>query len=122
MTVRRVVPNLPSRNVEESRAFYTGLFGFRVAMDMGFLVTLASPSNPTAQVSLAKADGKGPSAPTLTIEVEDVVAVHAEAVRCGATITHPLTLETFGVKRFGVSDPDGVVLNVMSHRPGRGTS
>ena len=122
MTVRRVVPNLPSRNVEESRAFYTGLFGFRVAMDMGFLVTLASPSNPTAQVSLAKADGKGPSAPTLTIEVEDVDAVHAEAVRRGATITHPLTLETFGVKRFGVSDPDGVILNVMSHRPGRGTS
>jgi len=30
---------------------------------------------------------------------------------------YPLTDEPWGVRRFFVRDPNGVVLNVMSHRP-----
>lgn len=103
--------------MDESREFYTGLLGFRVAMDMGWIVTLASPDNPTAQLSLVRGE-RAVSAKenvTLTIEVGDVDAVHAEAVSRGYNIIYPLTNESWGVRRFHLTDPNGMVINVMSH-------
>lgn len=51
MTIRRVVPDIASRDINASREFYTELLGLTVAMDLGFVVTLVSPANPTAQVT-----------------------------------------------------------------------
>ncbi|MDQ3681413.1 MAG: VOC family protein [Actinomycetota bacterium] len=116
MAVRRVVPDIRSERMEESRDFYTGLLGFSVAMDMGWIVTLVSPSNPTAQISLFRSDASSAVHPDFTVEVGDVDAVHAEALRRGLRIVHPITDESWGVRRFFVVDPNGLVLNVMSHR------
>ena len=52
---------------------------------------------------------------TLSIEVADVDAVHAEALAHGIPIVYPLTTESWGVRRFHVTDPNGIVINVMSH-------
>ena len=54
MSIRRVVPNITSDRLDESREFHTELLGFQVAMDMGWIVTLVAPSNPTAQISLVR--------------------------------------------------------------------
>ena len=118
MNIRRVVPNITSENVEQSRKFYTDFLGFQVAMDMGWIVTLASPSNPTAQISLLRGTGSPPpqAQVSLSIEVTDVDAVHAKAVEFGLPIVYPLTTEPWGVRRFHVTDPNGVVINVMSHK------
>src|SRR5688572_12642533 len=121
MTIRRVVPDIATDRLDESRRFYTGVLGFQVAMDMpmnaGRIMTLVSPDNPTAQISLLS--GLTPVSqhrePTLTIEVADVDATHAKAVAAGAQIVYPLTTEPWGVRRFFVADPNGVVINVMSH-------
>jgi uncharacterized glyoxalase superfamily protein PhnB len=51
----------------------------------------------------------------LTIEVADVDAMHAKAVVLGLQVVYPLTDEPWGVRRFFVTDPNGVVINVMSH-------
>ncbi len=116
MDIRRVVPNIQSDRFDESREFYTKVLGFDVAMDMGWVMTFASPDNPTAQVTLLA--GKDPAVPhsSLSIEVGDVDAVHAEAVARGLRIVYPLTDEPWGVRRFYVVDPNGVVINVMCHR------
>jgi len=45
-----------------------------------------------------------------------VDAVYAKAVARGLTIVYPLTTEPWGVRRFFVVDPNGLVLNLMSHR------
>jgi catechol 2,3-dioxygenase-like lactoylglutathione lyase family enzyme len=116
MSIRRVVPNIASDKLDECRDFYAGLLGFRVAMDMGWVMTFVSPSNPTAQVSVLREDASAPVVPQVTVEVADVDAVHAEAVRRGLEIVHPLTDEPWGVRRFFVKDPSGAVLNVASHR------
>ncbi|MFA6544751.1 MAG: VOC family protein [Limisphaerales bacterium] len=117
MSIRRVVPNIQSDRVEESRKFYTEFLGMEVAMDMGWIVTLVSPSNPTAQVSLLSGEAAAPLSPfSLTVEVADVDAVHARAVARGLQIVYPLTTEPWGVRRFYVADPNGVVINVMSHQ------
>jgi uncharacterized glyoxalase superfamily protein PhnB len=104
--------------MEESREFYVGFLGFKVAMDMQWILTLVSPSNPTAQISLLRSTDPAPqsSRVTLSIEVEDVDAMYAKAVTGGIQIIYPLTTEPWGVRRFHVADPNGVVINVMSHQ------
>ena len=116
MSIRRVVPNIRSDRFDECRTFYVELLGFEVAMDMGWIMTFVSPTNPTAQISVMRSDATAPVVPQLTVEVADVDAVHAEAVRRGLEIVYPLTDESWGVRRFFVVDPNRVVLNVMSHR------
>jgi catechol 2,3-dioxygenase-like lactoylglutathione lyase family enzyme len=114
--IRRVVPDITCDAIEESRDFYSGVLGFDVAMDMGWIVTLASPEVPSAQISLVS--GKEEAAkpiPDITVEVDDVEGAHEAVVRSGREIVYPLTDEEWGVRRFFVRDPGGVVVNVMSH-------
>jgi catechol 2,3-dioxygenase-like lactoylglutathione lyase family enzyme len=116
MSVSRVVPNISSDRFDECRTFYVELLGLEVAMDMGWIMTFVSPTNPTAQISVMRSDATAPVVPQLSVEVADVDAVHAEAVRRGLEIVYPLTDESWGVRRFFVIDPNRVVLNVLSHR------
>jgi len=113
MDIRRVIPNIKAASFDESRKFYTEFLGFDVAMDMGWIVTFASTSNPTAQVTLLGETGT--PHPNISIEVADVGAVHAEAIARGLQIVYPLTDEPWGVRRFFVTDPNGAIINVMSH-------
>ncbi len=117
MSIRRVVPDITTQRLEESREFYVGLLGFEVAMDMDWVVTLVSPVNPTAQVILMTRDAPAPVQPQMSIEVADVDAVHREAVARGDEIIYPLTDEPWGVRRFFVREPTGVVINVLGHQP-----
>jgi predicted enzyme related to lactoylglutathione lyase len=116
MTIRRIVPDIQSNDLAASLEFYRSVVGLEVAMDMGFIVTLVSPGNPTAQLSLIRDDPSESIVPQISIEVEDVDAVHARAVARGLKIIYPLTDEPWDVRRFFVVDPNGVVINVLSHR------
>ena len=87
-----------------------------VGMDFGWIVNLGTTSNPTAQLQLMTHDASAPVVPNVTIEVDDVDAVHADAVQYGAQVVYPLTDEPWGVRRFFVIDPGGVVVNVTMHR------
>jgi len=80
MSIRRVVPNIKSDKLDECRDFYVGLLGFEVAMDLGWIVTFASPTNPTAQISIVGSDASSAVHPNLTVEVADVDAVHADSI------------------------------------------
>ena len=76
MSIRGVVPDITCNQIHESRKFYAGFLGFDVAMDMDWVVTLVSPYNPTAQVTLLHKLGSAEPQPNMTIEVDDVDAVH----------------------------------------------
>ena len=115
MSVKRIVPDIKSKHLDASRQFYVEVLGLEVAMDMGFIVTLVSPSNPTAQVSLMRDDDSSSILPQISVEVADVDDVHSRAVSHGLNIVYPLTNEPWGVRRFFVTDPNGTVINVMCH-------
>jgi uncharacterized glyoxalase superfamily protein PhnB len=74
-----------------------------------------SPCDPTAQITLVQKAGSAEPQPNMTIEVDDVDAVHAKAVGLGLQVVYPLTDEPWGVRRFFVTDPNSEVINVMSH-------
>ncbi len=115
-----MVPHLRADDADAGREFYAGFLGFDVAMDLGWIVTFASPSNPTAQVNIyGEAAPPASLQPHLSIEVDDVDEIHADALRRGLDIVHPLTNEPWGVRRFFVRDPSGHVVNILSHRSAR---
>jgi len=114
VTINRAVPNIKSKRLAETRDFFVGLLGFEVAMDMGWVVTVASPTNPSAQVTIIGNDD--PAAPGISVEVADVDAVHAKAVEQGFEIAYPLRDEEWGVRRFMLREPSGMTVNVLSHR------
>lgn len=111
----RIVPNLRARDPQALAAFYRDLFGLEIAMDMGWIATLASDSPMKPQLSVMSEGGAGTEVPAISIEVDDVNGVHAAAQRGGHEIVHPLTDEEWGVRRFFVRDPEGHVVNVLSH-------
>ncbi|MEU2305614.1 VOC family protein [Streptomyces misionensis] len=115
MTVRRVVPTIHSQAAQESREFY-GLLGFEEVMNHGWIMTLASPANPAAQISVTAGDKTAPVTPDMSVEVDDVDAAYAVMRERGAEIVHPLQDEEWGVRRFFVRDPSGRVVNVLGHR------
>lgn len=117
MSVRRIVPDFPCASMGDNRDFY-GLLGCEEVMNLGWVMTLASPSNPSAQLIFMEAtegDRTAPVTPDLSIEVDDVDAVYAAVTDSGAEIVWPLRDEEWGVRRFFVRDPDGRVVNVLSH-------
>ena len=102
--------------MDERRQFYTEFLGLDLAMDMDWILTFVSSSNPTAQVTLLRAPTTAIPNPNVSIEVGDVDLVYAKAVSLGLPIVYPLTDEPWGIRRFFVTDPNGVIINVASHR------
>ncbi|MET9971700.1 VOC family protein [Streptomyces sp. NPDC006356] len=118
MTVRRIVPNHQvesEKQLQTSQDFY-GLLGFEEVMNMGWVMTMASPANPTAQISFFTEERTAPVVPDLSVEVENVDTVYALVVASGAEIVRDLRDEAWGVRRFFVRDPGGRVVNVLTHR------
>jgi catechol 2,3-dioxygenase-like lactoylglutathione lyase family enzyme len=110
----RAVPNIKSDRPAETREFFVDLLGFEVAMDFGWITTVTSPANHSAQVNIIGNDD--PSAPGISVGVDDVDAVHARAVEKGFEIVYPLRDEEWGVRRFMLREPSGTIVNVVSHR------
>jgi catechol 2,3-dioxygenase-like lactoylglutathione lyase family enzyme len=115
MTVRRVMPVLTVTDLEASRDAYVRILGLREVMNHGWIVTLADDEL-RHQVSLMTKDATAPVNPQVSIEVDDVDAAYQVAVEAGLRIVHPLSDEEWGVRRFFFADPEGNVVNVLSHR------
>ncbi|SLN77177.1 VOC family protein [Oceanibacterium hippocampi] len=117
MAVKRIVANLAVADPARANAFYGDLFGLKVVMDHGWIVTLSSGERMAPQLSVASEGGSGTAVPVLSIEVDDVDEVHARARSGGWEIVYDLVDEPWGVRRFYVRDPFGNVVNVLSHLP-----
>jgi catechol 2,3-dioxygenase-like lactoylglutathione lyase family enzyme len=118
--VRRIVANLPVADPAVDTAFWTGLLGLETAMDQGWVVNhgAAGVTMPVG-VQLVSRDATAPVDAAVSVEVESpgtVNALHARAVADGLRVEHPPTDEPWGVRRFFVRTPGGVVVNVLAHR------
>jgi catechol 2,3-dioxygenase-like lactoylglutathione lyase family enzyme len=114
VTPSRAAPNIRSERPDETRDFFCDLLGFEVAMDLGWVMTVAAPGDPAVQVTIVSNDDL--AAPGISVEVPDVDAVHATAVERGLEIAYPLRDEEWGVRRFMLREPGGTLVNVVSHR------
>jgi catechol 2,3-dioxygenase-like lactoylglutathione lyase family enzyme len=115
VTVRRIKPNIRSDRFDESRAFYGGVLGLEEAPGLDWILFFGGPTR-EVQLSVMALDVKAGVHPDVSVEVDDVDAVHERAVAGGHEIVYPLTDEEWGLRRFFVRDPNGAVINVTQHR------
>jgi uncharacterized glyoxalase superfamily protein PhnB len=85
-------------------------------MDLGWVVTVASPTNASAQVTIVGNDD--PAAPGISVEVDDVDAIDARAAERGLEIPYPLRDEEWGVRRLMLRESGGRTVKALSHRSG----
>ncbi|CTQ49750.1 VOC family protein [Jannaschia donghaensis] len=111
----RIVPNLTARDSAASAAFYAAVFGVEVVMDHGFIVTVAGEGTQAVHLSLAREGGSGTQVPAVSIEVNDLDETLARARAAKAPIPYGPVVEPWGVRRFYVTDPDGHLINVLTH-------
>lgn len=119
MTVRRIVANLAVDDPAADTPFWAGLLGLETPMDMGWIVNHRAAVQADVQVQLISRDATAPEDSRVSVEVTDLAtlqSVHDGAVAAGYEIVHPLTDEPWGVRRFFVRTPAGVVVNVLAHR------
>jgi len=115
VSIHRIVPNLRVKDPQAGRDFYGDFLGLQKGNDLGWIVTYLSPEDRNIQISLISQDATAREDATISVGVSDIDHLYTEAVRRGYEIVHPLTTEAWGVKRFFVRDPHGIVVNVVTH-------
>ncbi|WP_018629828.1 VOC family protein [Niabella aurantiaca] len=116
--INRIVPNIYSDDLEQSKAFYRGFLNMDMIMDRGWVLTFASRTNPTAQINVLENQKKEVlhnERIFLSIEVSDVNGMHKKAKELKLDVVYPITNEPWGVRRFFVKDPNGATINLLSH-------
>jgi lactoylglutathione lyase len=126
---KKLTPNLLVASVERSLAFYVDTLGFARGMtvpDASPFVFAAVTSGDveifvndaaTAVKEYPAFAGKPIGATgTMYIEVEGVDALH-ERIKSSVTITMPLVTQFYGMREFGILDPDGYVITFAERMP-----
>lgn len=116
MTIHRIVPNLKVADAGAGHDFYERVLGLQKGFELGWITGFRSPTNRTAQLSLVSGDATAPADSVVSVDLADVGEAYDRARRLGYQIVHPLTDESWGVRRFFVRDPHGHVINVLTHR------
>lgn len=123
MAVARVLPNICTDRMAETRDFYAGLLGFEVGFEHhGWYIQMSSPTNPQFQIGIVrrsheftpKAFQQQAQGVIISVQVEDVDVAHAAALKRGFRVAHELRDESFGMRRFMVADPNGLLVNIFS--------
>lgn len=122
MTFSRILSNICSDRLSESRDFYVALLGFEVSYDSDWYVQLRCPTNHGLELGIidrthALVPTGFQNAPTgvyVTFVVPDVDAVFSRAKALGLAIVQEPRNEFYGQRRFLVVDPNGCLVDVCS--------
>jgi catechol 2,3-dioxygenase-like lactoylglutathione lyase family enzyme len=118
ISIRRIVPNIYTDDLESSKDFYRDFLGMELAMDLGWILAFASKENPKAQINIHKnREGKklDNEAVFISIEVSDVDGLYAKAKKENREIVYDIRDEEWGVRRFFVKSPEGATVNLLTH-------
>jgi catechol 2,3-dioxygenase-like lactoylglutathione lyase family enzyme len=123
MKVTRLLPNICTDRMEETRDFYVDLLGLVVGTaHPGWYIQLVSPTDPRLQIGIVRRDAeftpeafqRSARGVIISVQVDDVDAAHAAAVKRGFQIAQGLRTEDFGMRHFMVADPNGVLVNILA--------
>lgn len=115
MRISRITPNLPADDTGAAREFYTDFLGLDTTFDLGWVAGFRAPDDPSVALQLVTRDATAPEDAAISVAVSDVDEAYAEATSRGYEIVHPLSREEWGIRRFFVRAPNGVVINILQH-------
>lgn len=120
MELSSFYPVICTDKIEETRDFYVKHLDFEVTFEADWYVSLRRPGYELALVDAAHPtipeSGRRPVAGLiLNFEVSDVDAEYVRLVEtAGLPLALPLRSEDFGQRHFIVSDPSGVLVDVIT--------
>lgn len=122
MSSSRILTNICSDRLAESRDFYVTLLGFDVSYDSDWYVQLRSPSNKELEFGIILRSHSlvpqeyqtTPSGMYITFVVPEVDLVYEKAVAMGIRIVQELRNEFYGQRRFLTVDPNGCLIDICS--------
>ncbi|MEU6997363.1 VOC family protein [Nonomuraea sp. NPDC046570] len=123
MAIDRVLPNILSDRLPETRDFFVGVLGFQVNFDEDWFVQLSAPGDVKREVAVWRRDhelipeayrDRDPRGMILTVIVDDVDAVHARAAEKGVTIVAPPRDQFYGQRSCLMLDPNGLLVDVST--------
>ena len=121
MKINRLLTNVCSNNLADSKEFYTALFNFKVDYDSDWFVHLISEGR-ELEIGIMKSDhelipkefrGK-PTGIYITLVVDDAVAIFEKAKELGIEVVREPELTFYGQKRVLLKDPAGILVDVSS--------
>ena len=123
--ITSIFPVICADDVYATRDFYVDLFGFKAVFDVDWYVQLEAPNGSRPQVGIVDREHSSvpaefqqrPAGVLVSIEVDDVDAVHERAVGAGLDIKLSLRSETFGQRHFMTVDPSGTLVDVITPIP-----
>ncbi len=108
--INSVMPGLGVADMARAVAFYEGKLGFRVAFRNGAVFTIVGRDGIEISLGLDRA-GAGAGRGHAYLKVQGIDAFHDEFVSAGVALTHALRTESYGMREFMITDPDGNTLN-----------
>ncbi len=113
MRAKRITANLRVADIESAKNFYSGYLGLSTEeFNMGWVARYTSPDT-GVNVQLVTRDATAPEDSVISVHTDDVEAAYEEALELGYDIVHPISTESWGVRRFLVRAPDGNVVNIV---------
>lgn len=111
-----------TKNLHASRDFYKAWLDFDVVFEASWFVYMQSKGE--KKITFALIDENHPSTPPaygsfngrgsfFTLQVSDVTALYTELKAKGAPITYHLKREDWGQLRFGLTDPNGLYIDIV---------
>ncbi|MFE3451729.1 VOC family protein [Nonomuraea sp. NPDC059194] len=124
MKISSFYPVICTNRLQESRDFYTGLFGFEITFEADWYISLRreahelallDPAHPTIPAGFRDTPVRGL---ILNFEVDDVDAEWERlVVQGGLRAELEIRTEDFGQRHFIVADPNGVLVDVITNIP-----
>ncbi|GIH74701.1 VOC family protein [Planobispora longispora] len=122
MVVNRILTNILSDRLPETRDFFTGLLDLQVNFEEDWYVHLSAPGNLGLEVAVWRRDHElipqahraAPCGTILTVVVDDVDAVHERAVTMGVEVVAPPRDQFYGQRSCLVLDPNGLLVDVST--------
>lgn len=122
MPVVASYPLITVTRLAQSRDFFVEQFGMRVAFEASWVVMLSHVDDGAISLGLMATDH--PSSPPgpepfqgrgmiITMQVDDAAGLHARFAARMQPLAFPLTVAPWGQRRFMVSDPSGILVDVV---------
>jgi catechol 2,3-dioxygenase-like lactoylglutathione lyase family enzyme len=120
-----IYPTILSDRVTATKDFYVSLLRLRTDFDSDWAVYLSAPWNDALKLAIVDRGHDSVPAPfqlaaagvLISVEVDDVDQAWARAAALGAPVRQELRDEPFGQRHFMVSDPNGLLVDVITPIP-----
>lgn len=118
----RILANICSDRLPESKTFYVELLGLEVKYDSDWYVQLCSPENSEVEYGIIQRDHDlvpaeyqtAPAGMYVTFVVPNVDQTYKKALEMGVPILQAPRNEFYGQRRFLTQDPNGCLVDICS--------